>query len=260
MGKYLFILVLILSVGLSLICCREYVMPEITAHRGASAYAPENTLIAYRIAMEMGADRAELDVWLSKDGEVVLMHDEELLRTTGSEGMVWEHTLDELKSLEAGSWFAEKFKGEPIPTLREVIGLAKGKMKLNIEVKTSKPEQLIAQRVVEIIRLENFIDECIVTSFDRDVIIEVKRIAPEITTGFIIDEELPEGVMDGTWDILSCSHELATKEFINEAHGRGKRIHVWTINEPGRIRHFARLGVEGIITDRPDIAKNQENK
>ncbi|MFC2159034.1 glycerophosphodiester phosphodiesterase [Acidobacteriota bacterium] len=258
MNRFQWVVFLLIAVSLNFPSCREYAPPEITAHRGASAYTPENTLIAYQTAMDMGADRAELDVWLSKDGEVVLMHDEELLKTTGAEGMVWELTLDELKKLEAGAWFSEKFRGETIPTLREVIHLVRGEMKLNIEVKTSQPEPRIAQKVVDLVRSENFIDHCIVTSFDREVIEDVKRIAPEITTGFIFDEDYPEDVMKGNWDILSCSHEIATKAFVKETHRNGKRIHVWTINDEAQIRHFTRLNVDGIITDKPDLAKKLE--
>ena len=258
MNRFLWVVFLLIAVSLSLLSCKERIFPEITAHRGASAYAPENTLIAYQAAIDMGADRAELDVWLSKDGEVVLMHDEELMRTTGAEGMVWELTLKELKKLEAGAWFSEEFKGEAIPTLKEVIHLVRGKMKLNIEVKTSQPEPRIARKVVDIVRSENFIDQCIVTSFDRTVIEEVKKIAPEITTGFLFDEDYPEDVMKGNWNILSCSHEITTKAFIDETHRNGKRIHVWTINDEAQIRHFTRINVDGIITDRPDIVKKRD--
>jgi glycerophosphoryl diester phosphodiesterase len=228
----------------------------IMAHRGASAVAPENTLIAYKKAIEMGADYAELDVRQTKDGAVVLMHDKTVYRTTGVKGFVWDFTLAELKKLDAGSWFGEDFKGEPIPTLQEVIRLAKGRMKLNIEVKISEKEPGIAQKVVDIVHAENFGQDCIITSFDRETVEIFKAIAPELRTGYIFEKEYSADVFEGNWDALSCQHELVDAEFVRRAKEKGKKVYVWTLDEREEMLRLIGLGVDGIITDKPDLLKS----
>jgi glycerophosphoryl diester phosphodiesterase len=228
----------------------------ITAHRGASAVAPENTLIAYQKAIEMGADYAELDVRQTKDGAIVLMHDKTIHRTTGVKGFVWDFTLEELKQVEAGSWFGEEFRGEPIPTLEEVIRLVKGRMKLNIEVKISENEPGIAQRVIDIVRSENFSKSCIITSFDMETVKTFKAIAPDLKTGLIFDKEYRSDVFEGNWEILSSNYELVDAEFMRLAKHSGKKTYVWTVNDKEEMLRLIGLGVDGIITDKPDLLKS----
>lgn len=227
----------------------------VIAHRGASRAAPENTLSAMKKAIEFGADYAECDVFQTKDGEIVLFHDEEMERTTGKEGMIWDYTLAELKELEVGSWFSEEFRGEPIPTLLEVVRLVKGKIMLNIEVKVSGNDPDIAQKVVDIIRSENFEKECMVTSFEKPVIEKVKHIAPDLVTGFIFDEEHPPDIFAGSWEVVCCKRNIVDGEFVQKAKHSGKKLFVWTVNYPAEMRKFIDLGVDGIITDVPDILK-----
>lgn len=225
----------------------------ITAHRGASAAAPENTLIAYKKAIEMGADYAELDVRQTKDGAIVLMHDKTVHRTTGVKGFVWDFTLEELRQMEAGSWFGEEFRGEPIPTLEEVIRLVKGRMKLNIEVKISEHEPGIAQRVVNIVRSEDFSLNCMITSFDMETVKTFKAIAPDLKTGLIFDKEYRSDVFEGNWEILSSNYELVDAEFIRLARNSGKKTYAWTVNDREEMLRLIGLGVDGIITDMPDL-------
>ena len=228
----------------------------VMAHRGASAVAPENTLAAYAKAVEMGADYAELDVRQTKDGAIVLMHDKTVHRTTGVKGFVWDLTLEDLKQLEAGSWFGEEFRGEPIPTLEEVIRLVKGRMKLNIEVKISENEPGIAQRVVDIIHAANFSRDCMITSFDMETVKRVKYIAPDLKTGLIFDEEYTPDVFRGNWEILSSNYELVDAEFMRLARNSGKKTYVWTVNEKEEMCRLIGLGVDGIITDKPDLLRS----
>lgn len=228
----------------------------VIAHRGASRAAPENTLSAMKKAIEFGADYAECDVYRTKDGEIVLFHDEEMERTTGQQGMIWEYTLAELREFEVGSWFNEDFRGEPIPTLREVIRMVKGQMKLNIEIKVSGKDTDIAQKVVDIIRSENFANECMVTSFERSAIDKVKEIAPDLITGFIFDEEHPPDIFKGSWDVVCSNRSIVDREFVRKAERNGKRLFVWTVNYPYEMKKFIDLGVDGIITDVPDILKD----
>ena len=235
-------------------CCQDKSEGFVVmAHRGASAVAPENTLVAYERAIGMGADYAELDVRQTKDGAIVLMHDKTVHRTTGVKGFVWDMTLDELKQLEAGSWFGEEYRGEPIPTLEEVIRLVKGRMKLNIEVKISENEPGIAQKVVDIVRSEDFSRDCIITSFDMETVKTFKAIAPDLRTGFIFDKEYRPDVFEGNWDILSSNHKLVDAEFMRLAKKSGKKTYVWTVNEREEMLRLLGLGVDGIITDKPDL-------
>ncbi len=228
----------------------------VVAHRGASRAAPENTLAAMKKAVEFGADYAECDVFQTKDGEIVLFHDEEMERTTGKEGMIWDYTLAELEEMEVGSWFKEEFRGEPIPTLHEVIQLVKGKIKLNIEVKISGSDPGIAQKVVEIIRSEGIERECMVTSFEKSVIEKVKEIAPDLITGFIFDEEHPPDIFEGNWEYVCCKRDIMDEEFVRRAKQKGKKIFVWTVNYPAEMKKLIALGVDGIITDVPDVLRD----
>lgn len=227
----------------------------VTAHRGASAVAPENTLAAMAAAVEAGAEFAELDVRLASDGNVVLMHDRTIDRTTNGGGELWEYSLPALRELEAGSWFSEEFAGEPIPTLEQVIRFARGRLKLNIEVKTSREEPTLAAAVVEIIRLEECGGNCIVTSFDREIVEEVKRLAPEIRTGFIFGRDYPDDVFVGDWEILSCHHEVVDSTFVARAREADKSVHVWTVDERDLMLRLIALGVDGIISNRPALLR-----
>ena len=227
----------------------------VTAHRGASHVAPENTLSAMSAAVEAGADFAELDVRLTRDGQVVLMHDRTVDRTTNGTGELWDFSLSELRALEAGSWFSEEFDGEPIPTLREVIRFARGRLKLNIEIKISREEPAIAAAVVDIIRSEECGENCMVTSFSRETVEAVKRIAPEIRTGFIFGSDYPDDVFEGSWDVLSCNHEVVDSMFVVRAKQSGKSVHVWTVDERVLMLRLIELGVDGIISNRPALLR-----
>ena len=227
----------------------------VTAHRGASSIAPENTLAAMAAAVEAGADFAELDVRLASDGQVVLMHDRTIDRTTNGTGDLWDFSLPALRELDAGAWFGEKFVGERIPTLEEVIRFARGRLKLNIEIKTSREEPTIASAVVDILRAEECGDDCFITSFSREIVEEVKRIAPEIRTGFIFGGDYPDDVFYGGWEILSCNHEVVDSTFVARAREGGKSVHVWTVDERDLMLRLIALGVDGIISNRPALLR-----
>ncbi len=226
----------------------------IVAHRGASGIAPENTLGAIAKAMEIGADYSEVDVHLSKDGHPVLLHDETLLRTIKVNGLVTDFTQAELGKLDAGSWYSPAYASERIPTLQEVINKVRKKMFLNIEIKASYRNREIANRVVDLVESEDFIDQCIVTSFDRQILETISGLHSDIRTGFIF-EQIDETVFFGTWQVLSCHHRLVDKYFVDKARAAGKEIHAWTVNHLGRMRELIHLGVDAIITDHPDRLK-----
>ncbi|KAA0229489.1 glycerophosphodiester phosphodiesterase [candidate division KSB1 bacterium] len=233
-------------------------------HRGASGHAPENTLAAIRLAMEMGAQMTEIDVQQTADDQLVLFHDDSLARTSSGRGLLWQKNLAELKMLDAGSWFNAQFAGEPLPTLAEAIALVRGKIKLNIEVKLHGHERNIAQLVVETIRREQFEQECIVTSFGFEVADEIKRLAPELSVGYIFGpREYREEVFSGNVEVLSTHHSLVDAAFVQKARAAGKEVHVWTVNEKPLMNKLLDLGVNAIITNYPDrlaeVLKSREN-
>jgi glycerophosphoryl diester phosphodiesterase len=223
------------------------------AHRGASGHAPENTLAAFRLALEMGAAMCELDVQQTADDRLIVMHDDALHRTTSGKGDLWEMTLAELQRYDAGSWFAPRFAGEKLPALEQVIALARGKMKLNIEIKVHGHERDIAALVVATIRREKFTNDCVLTSFDRRLVERIKKIAPDLKAGYIFGwKEFSAEVFEGPVDLLSAHYSLINADFLEHARAAGKSVHAWTVNYKWLMRRLIRLGVDGIITDYPE--------
>jgi glycerophosphoryl diester phosphodiesterase len=223
------------------------------AHRGASGHAPENTLAAFRLAMEMGAEMCELDVQQTADNRLIVMHDDTLNRTTNGKGNLWEMTLAELQQYDAGSWFDPRFAGEKLPALEDVIALARGKLQLNLEVKTHGHESGVAASVVATIRRERFEPECVVTSFDWKIVDEIKVLAPELKVGYIFGwKEFAEEVFGRPADLLSAHYSLVDKTFLARARDSGKKVHVWTVNYKWLMRRLIKLGVDGIITNYPE--------
>jgi len=244
-----FILVLLIVASLSVSCSKKV---EITAHRGASGNFPENTLVAMKMAIEDGADYAELDVQESADGVLVLYHDKNLQRTSGVNRNIWEMPYDSLLKLEAGNWFDPNFNGEPIPRLIDVIHAVKGKMKLNIELKMNGHQKQLTKKVVQMVEENDFISDCILTSFDLQAIDKVKELNKEIKAGYILGK-MPKDkdVYRSDLDLISVSGKLINKDLIEKARKHNLEVHVWTINEKENMRQLIDLGVDNIITDYP---------
>ena len=228
----------------------------VTAHRGASAYAPENTIASFVEAINMKADYAELDVQETSDGELILFHDKHMKRTAGLDKDVWEASYDEVKNLDAGSWFNEKYKGEKIPKFADVIDFVKGKIKLNIELKTNGHEKALADRVVKIVKDKGFENQCIITSFDYNLVKRVKEIAPSLKVGLIF-KTIPDSidVFKINAELLSVHFSVVNEEFVKKAKENGKEVHVWTANEESEMKRLIGLGVNSLITNYPDIAR-----
>lgn len=223
------------------------------AHRGASGHAPENTLAAIRLALAMDAQMCEIDVQPTADGHLVLLHDDTLNRTTTGSGALSSKSLQEVKTYDAGSWFGGQFAGEPVPTLLEVITAARGRMKLNIEIKRHGDQTDIASLVVKTLRETDCIGECIVTSFDHRLVDEAQRLAPELTTGYIFNHfNFHAGVFDGPGNVLSAHHLLVNEQFVQQARVANKAVHVWTVNDEPLMLKFVELEVAAIITNYPD--------
>ncbi len=214
------------------------------AHRGASAYEPENTLRSFKRAIEMGADMIELDVRLSKDGHLVVMHDEEVDRSTNGHGFVNEKTLSELKKLDAGM-------GEGVPTLEEVIAFSRGRTGLVIELKEPRTEA----GVVSLVKENNLPQEVFIVSFHQDLIKRIKELEPSIKTGLILFSS-PDPVRlakDCFADAVAPFHEFVTPEIIENAHRNNLLIITWTVDDRERAEELKGMGIDGIVTNKPDL-------
>jgi glycerophosphoryl diester phosphodiesterase len=233
------------------------------AHRGAREVAPENTLAAFHVAQEIGASGVELDVMLTSDGEVVVIHDDTLDRTTDGSGRVRDMTLSKLKTLDAGSWFDPRFAGQRIPTLQEVLELIGGRMILDIELKSrSLTDDRLEVKVVELVERNDLVDSAILSSFNPLAIWRVKRLNPRLATGLLYMEDTPLPLRRA-WlrplvrpDGLHPRHTMVRPAYVCWAKERGYSIIAWTVNDLHEMRRLIGLGVDGVITDRPERLKD----
>lgn len=227
----------------------------IEAHRGDSANAPENTLAAFRRAIDIGAPSFELDVHPAKDGTLVVMHDDTVDRTTDGSGAICDMAIDALRRLDAGSWFGPQFAGERIPLLEEVLRLlAPVPTLLNVEVKASPPGLDVPQTLVALLRRFGKERDYIVSSFDLDVVLRVQAIAPEITLALIGEgpQILPLAQQHGlSW--IHCHRTTLDEQVIAAAHASSIRVNVWTVDDPDELRHWQGLGVDKLCTNRPAV-------
>ncbi|MCU6762960.1 Glycerophosphoryl diester phosphodiesterase [uncultured Roseburia sp.] len=228
---------------------------KITAHRGYSEMYPENTIPAFKGAVEIGADCIELDVQQTKDGEIIVMHDSNLKRTTGVDKNIWETTYDEMKYLDAGSWFDKKYKETVIPTLDEVLTYTKGKIRLNIELKPTGYETDFEQSVVDIVEKHHCQKEVVLSSMKYECLEKIKEINPKIQTVYITSVSLGNFTVLDAADGYSVEAMMLTQKFVNQAHRAGKEVLVWTVNSEDSMERVLEMGVDGIITDKPAAAQ-----
>ena len=233
---------------------------EITAHRGGAWKAPENTISALQYTIDSGADYAEIDVQETKDGELILLHDDSLKRTAGVKKNVWDMTLKQVEKLDAGASFHKKFRGEKIPEFTEVLKFCKGRLDLNIEIKYNGKNKGIVNKVVRAIKENHFEDHCIVTSMNYQFLKQIKKTAPEIRTGYIMT--MTYGGVQGmeAADFFSVKHTYVDEKFVTQAHALGKEVHVWTVNYKGDAKRMLDMGVDNIITDDPIMVRKVQNR
>ena len=223
---------------------------DITGHRGSKVRSPENTVSGLRQAIDEGADFAEIDVQTTADGVVVLFHDADFMRVASVNRRLRDMNYRELKDIDVGSWFAPEFSSERIPTLQEAIDLARGRIKLNIELKFTWPDPALSQKVVNIIRRNGFSDDCVVSSLNFQALTEIKQVFPELITGFIVFQvagNLPR--MEA--DFMSINAARASPRLVRRLHRHGRAVHVWTVNDFNNIISMFEVGVDNIITDYP---------
>ncbi len=219
-------------------------------HRGACGYEPENTLISFKRALDLGVDMVELDVYQCASGELVVMHDDTLDRTTNGTGNVWEKSLTELKKLDAGN-------GQKIPTLAEVFDLVNKRVKINIELKGENTALLTAQLIYKYVTTKGWVfDDFYVSSFNHAELALFHQACPEVKIGGLYegtDAPLAAFKKDfSAYAAIGISKNSLTQEYVDEAHRRNLEIYVYTVNDAQEIKMMKEMGVDGIFCNYPD--------
>ena len=223
----------------------------VSAHRGSSCRAPQNTISAFVAAIDDEADYIELDVQETKDGVVVVLHDANLLQVGGVDRNIWDLNYSELQELDVGSSFSPEIAGERVPTLEEAIDVTKGTIKLNIELKIYGHQKHLEEEVVRLVEEKGIEDHCVITSLDYNALKEVRRLNQDLKIGMIITYLIGEySKLDV--DFYSVEpHLVLTKKFMRDAHDDNKEVHIWTLNPKADVSQYVDLGVDNIINDDP---------
>ena len=222
----------------------------VTAHRGDSRHAPENSMAAFRAAYEAGTDFVELDVQRTRDGAIVVIHDGDLMRMGGDPRKVKDLTLAEIETIDIGSKRGPQYAGEHVPTLAEVIDYARGKFRINIELKYNVPDPQLAAAVVALLREKQFLDQVVITSLDHASLRQVEKLQPSLETGLIVTAAVGNVIKTDT-DFVSLNSARATASLVDQAKAAGKKVHVWTVNKPEVMLRMIERDVDNIITDDP---------
>ncbi len=226
--------------------------PEVIAHRGNSSITPENTLISVQSAIDAQADRTEIDVQLSKDGVLVLMHDKTLRRTCNRKGTVADYTYKELREMDAGSWFSDNYANEKIPSLEQVLELSKDNINLLIELKSiTGREEEYAKAIVQLVNDFGMKQQVIIASFHLEELEEIKKLDSGIVTCLISRVAYGPLVEHESIDTISINSNFAGSRTIQMFNNTGYSLFVWTVNSKREIENMKDLRVSGIITDYP---------
>lgn len=237
----------------------------VIAHRGASAYYPENTLAAFEGAIAMGADMVEMDIQLTADGEVVAFHDEKIGRCTDSSGKVAECTLDKLRMLDAGSWFDKKFRGTRIPTLMEVLKFCKDKIAVNIEIKSEAVTDMISggieEKCLKIVQQAGMGEHTVFSSFDPRALMHLKEIDGSVSAAVLFEKKyygsrLPSDIIAALGaDAFNCSQRELNRKWLADLKLHKIPVNIYTVNDEKNMRRLLTMGVDGIFTNCPDVLR-----
>jgi glycerophosphoryl diester phosphodiesterase len=234
--------------------------PAIIAHRGASLYAPENTLAAFTLAVSQGAHAIELDAKLSSDGQVVVIHDQRVDRTTPASGSVSSLNLAHLKSLDAGSFYDVKFHSERIPSLEDVFKAVGDAIPINIELTNyASPNDELPAEVAALVRDYELESHIFFSSFNPLALWKIRKLLPTVPVALLALSGWKGALARSRcayWlkpHALQPAHQDLTEKLIEEAHRRGVRVHVYTVNEADEMRNLLKMGVDGIFTDDPPL-------
>jgi glycerophosphoryl diester phosphodiesterase len=234
--------------------------PWIVAHRGYKKKYPENTLVAFQAAMDAGAPMIELDVTLSRDRKIIVIHDATLDRTTNGHGAVHDYTLEELKQLDAGSWFHPRFANQRLPELSEVLELVNGRVITNIEIKSHAyephhPPDAIENQVVDLVKKKNWQDSILISSFDSNVLEQISLMEAPPQIALISKSPLERNTVE------ICKHlnmfswhpdqQIVTPRQVRKLHVAGIRVFPYKVDTPENCARMIGLKVDGVITDDP---------
>ncbi|MBI2758059.1 MAG: glycerophosphodiester phosphodiesterase [Chloroflexi bacterium] len=235
--------------------------PIIFAHRGASAYAPENTLPSFELAVAQGADAIELDAKLSFDGQVVVFHDATLERTTNGSGRLSQKTFSDLRSLDAGSFFSDQFRGVKIPALEEVFETVGKKIFINIELTNyAAPHDALVEKVCALVKKHGLEKNVVFSSFFASNLKKAEHLLPGVPRGLLALEgwmgawARSFGFAFGEYAALHPYLTDVNAQQVGRVHRLKRRVHVWTVNKPEEIACLKAWGVDGIFTDDPQLA------
>lgn len=241
--------------------------PIIFAHRGASAYAPENTLAAFELALTQNADAIELDVKLSADGHPIVIHDPLVDRTTGAHGRVKDLSLSQLRALDAGGFFSEKFQGEKIPTLEEVFEAVGKRTFINVELTNyNSPRDQLVETVCDLVKKCGLQQHVMFSSFFASNLSKARNYLPEVPRGLLAFDGLlgawarSFGFDFGKYDALHPYLADVTSQQVQRVHRLNRRIHVWTVNQAEDMHRLFHWGVDAIFTDDPQLAFQVRNE
>jgi glycerophosphoryl diester phosphodiesterase len=225
----------------------------VIAHRGASSYAPENTLAAFDLALRMGVHHIELDVEATSDGHIVVIHDDTLDRTTNGSGLVTSQPLAALQALDAGSWFGATFAGERIPTFDEVLGRYKGRVHIHTEIKGRST--YLSHRTADLIRQHGMVDQVTITSFQRARLEEIRAYAPELPTGWLVSD-VSEPVIAQARSLglrqICPRADTVTPELVSLLHAEAFVVRAWGVSTEALMRQVVRAGADGMTVNFPD--------
>lgn len=227
---------------------------QIMAHRGASHAAPENTLAAFRQAIDDRADWIEIDVQETADGEVVVMHDSDFMKLSSNPLKIWDAQRDDLRDIDIGTWFDPKFADERVPTLAEVLRLCKHKIGVNIELKYYGHDQNLEQRVVDIVESEGMAEEIMIMSLKPEGVAKIKALRPDWKCGLLLSVYVGN-LQKIRADFLAVNAAFASRSFVERAHKADKQVFVWTVNDAATMSQMMNRNVDGILTDRPKLAQ-----
>ena len=228
---------------------------DIIGHRGAGGVAPENTRAAIEQAISAGAQWVEIDVQETIDGEVVVMHDSDLMKTAGVDLKVWDATIEEITAVDIGSSFDPQFRDERVPTLREILALCKGRIGIIIELKSYGHGHMLEQRVVDLVEASGSVEEVQCMSLKAEIVARLKKLRPQWRVGLLLS--LVVGDVRGIEaDFLAVNARFATSRMVQEAHEANKLLYAWTLNDPVSVSKMVGRGVDGVITDYPRMAKS----
>ncbi len=225
-------------------------IPKVIAHRGASGIVPENTISSIRRALDVGAEMVEIDVHTTKDGEIVVMHDHDVSRTTNGKGIISELTARQIRRLDAGSWFGPDFSGEMVPTLDEVLEVVCGKADLCIEIKHAEPSPVLGK-----VRDHDCIGHVVIFDFNHTRVYEAKRLEGSIRTLALgISHDNIDALNPDMCDAIGAAFSKVDQSLVEMVHDLNLAVFVYIVNDEAGMRDLIRFGVDGIITNSPGKA------